>query len=139
MITKHRFRTGLWLGGIAFAFGVGTVVGEQAPPKDNKGAQISAPESIDLNPWADDMKGRQLRIRKLIIEPGGVLGIHSHDDRPDASYLVQGTLTEFRPGGYVKVRTKDTLHTAGKGVTHWSENKGAEPAVLIVVDVFKQP
>jgi quercetin dioxygenase-like cupin family protein len=117
---------------------VGEVIGEQAPPTENWRAQISAPEAIDLAPWADDMKSRQLRIRKFTIEPGGILGIHSHDDRPDVSYLVQGSLTEFRAGGFVHERGSDTFHAAGKGVTHWVENRGTTTAVLIVADVIKK-
>ena len=139
MDMKRRFNTGAWLGGIALAFGIGPASGEQAPPTENKGVQVSAPDSIDLAPWANDMNGRQLRIRKFTIAPGGVLGVHSHDDRPDASYLVQGTLTEHRSDGHDEVRPKETLHTAGKGVTHWLENKGSDTAILIVVDVLKQP
>ena len=138
MNTHGYIKTGLWIGGMALAFGIGTVVGEQAPPTESKGVQISTPESLDLAPWIDDMKGRRLQIRKLTVEPGEVIANHSHDDRPDASYLVKGTLTEFRAGGYSMVRPSDTLRTSGKGVTHWIENKGTEPAVLIVVGAFKQ-
>jgi quercetin dioxygenase-like cupin family protein len=83
------------------------------------------------------MKGRQLRIRRLEIAPGGVIAIHSHDDRPDVSYLAQGSLTELRSGGFLEPRGSDTLHAAGKGVTHWVENRGSIPAVLIVADLFK--
>jgi quercetin dioxygenase-like cupin family protein len=132
-------RNVIWLGAVALAFGTGTVVGEQAPPTGNTGAKISDPVAIDLAPWADDMKGRQLRIRRLDVAPGGILGIHSHDDRPDVSYLVQGTLTEYREGGYVKVRSNETLNSAGKGVTHWLVNNGSTPVVFIVADVFKNP
>ena len=132
-------RNVIWLGAVALAFGTGTVVGEQAPPTGNTGAKISDPVAIDLAPWADDMKGRQLRIRRLDVAPGGILGIHSHDDRPDVSYLVQGTLTEYREGGYVKVRSNETLNSSGRGVTHWVVNNGTTPAVLIVADVFKNP
>jgi quercetin dioxygenase-like cupin family protein len=126
-----------WIGSIALALGVGTVIGESLPPKENTGVKISDPVLLDLAPWAGDMKGRQLRIRKLDIQPGGVLGIHSHDDRPDVSYLVRGTLTESRSGGFSESRPGDSLHAAGKGVTHWVENKGSDPAVLIVADIFK--
>jgi quercetin dioxygenase-like cupin family protein len=139
MNMRRYTQIGLSVGAIGLAFGIGTVVGQQVVPTENRGVQTSGPVAIDLAPWADDMKGRQLRIRKLTMEPGGAFGIHSHDDRPDASYLVQGTLTEYRVGGYVKERSSDTMGTAGKGVTHWVENKGTTPAVLIVVDVFKQP
>jgi quercetin dioxygenase-like cupin family protein len=126
-----------WIGSIALALEIGAAIGQSIPPNESTGVKIGAPVTLDLTPWAGDMKGRQLRIRKLEIEPGGVIGIHSHDDRPDVSYLVQGTLTEFRSGESSQTRPSDTLHAAGNGVTHWQENKGSTPAVLIVADVFK--
>ena len=107
------------------------------PIRETKGVQISHVESLDLTPWADDAKGRQLRIRKFVFQPGGVSGLHSHDDRPDASYLVEGELTEYREGGFVKRRPGDTVHVAGKNVTHWVVNEGNVAAVLIVVDFVK--
>jgi quercetin dioxygenase-like cupin family protein len=127
---------GKWI--LGFAFVAGTVVGESLPPKESSGVKIGEPVMLDLAPWAQDMTGRHLRIRKLDIAPGGVIGVHSHDDRPDVSYLVQGTLTERRAGGFSEVRPGDTLHAAGKGVTHWVENRGTTPAVLIVADLYKQ-
>ncbi|SRR6266513_2176921 len=139
VLVKRGVKWGVFLGGIALGFAVGTVVGQQVPPTQSKGVQISAPESLDLHPWAGDMKGRELRIRKVEFQPGGVIGVHSHDDRPDASYLVQGELTELRTGGFIVHRPADTFHTSGKNVTHWIENRGTVPAVLIVVDVFKRP
>jgi len=135
---SRRIREGaLWIGSVALALGVGAVIGQSLPPKDSTGVKIGDPVTLDLTPWAGDMKGRQLRIRKLEIEPGGVIGLHSHDDRPDVSYLVKGTLTEFRPGGILESRPSDTFHAAGKGVTHWVENKGSTPAVVSVADIFK--
>ncbi len=110
---------------------------QSAPVRESKGVTVSHVESIDLAPWENDAKGRQLRIRKFVIQPGGVIGVHSHDDRPDASYLVQGALVEYREGGFVEHRPGDTVHTAGKNVTHWVANEGAVPAVLIVVDYIK--
>ena len=123
---------------LALTFAAGAVVGESLPPKESTGVKIGEPVMLDLAPWAQDMKGRQLRIRKLDIAPGGVIGVHSHDDRPDVSYLAQGTLTELRAGGFFEVRAGDTLHAAGKGVTHWVENPGSMPAVLIVADIYKK-
>ena len=139
MNAQRCFTIGLLVGGVVLAFGVGTVVGQQAPPTESKGVQISPPEALDLGPWVDDMKGRQLRIRKVTVEPGGVIGLHSHKDRPDASYILQGELTEYRAGGFIRQRPAGQLSISGKDVTHWLENKGTTPAALIVVDVFKQP
>ena len=123
---------------VALTFAAGAVVGEALPPKESRGVKVSEPIMLDLSPWADDMTGRQLRIRKLDIAPGGVIGVHSHDDRPDVSYLAAGTLTELRAGGFLEVRPGDTVHAAGKGVTHWVENRGSTPAVLIVADIYKK-
>jgi quercetin dioxygenase-like cupin family protein len=135
--SRSIFSASVWAGSVALALGVGTVIGESMPPKESTGVKISEPVVMALAPWAGDMTGRQLRIRKFEIAPGGVNAVHSHDDRPDVSYLVQGTLTEHRAGGFLETRAGDTLHAAGKGVTHWVENKGSTPAVLIVADIYK--
>jgi quercetin dioxygenase-like cupin family protein len=135
--SRSIFSASVWAGSVALALGVGTVIGESMPPKESVGVKISEPVVMALAPWAGDMTGRQLRIRKFEIAPGGVNAVHSHDDRPDVSYLVQGTLTEHRAGGFLETRAGDTLHAAGKGVTHWVENKGSTPAVLIVADIYK--
>jgi len=136
-ISKRFFRIAVWIGSVALALEIGAAIGESTPPKGNTGVKIGDAVVLDLAPWAEDMKGRQLRIRRFDIAPGGVIGIHSHDDRPDVSYLVQGNLTEYRSGGFAEPRVGETLHAAGKGVTHWVENKGPTPAVLIVADIFK--
>ena len=112
-------------------------VAQSEPARETKGVEISQMESLDLAPWAQDAKGRELRIRKFVLQPGGTIAVHSHDDRPDASYLVQGELTEYQVGGQVNHRPGDTVHLAGKGLTHWVVNEGNVPAVLVVVDFFK--
>mgnify|MGYP003487969720 CR=1 FL=1 len=38
--------------------------------------------SIDLEKQPAQIKGRELRFRKLTIAPGGIVPWHSHDDRP---------------------------------------------------------
>src|SRR5215475_1496375 len=38
--------------------------------------------SIDLGKQPAHIEGRELRFRKLTIEPGGIVPWHSHDDRP---------------------------------------------------------
>jgi quercetin dioxygenase-like cupin family protein len=82
------------------------------------------------------MAGRQLRMRKVTIEPGGVLGpIHDHRDRPGVVYILQGTITDHRDGvateygpGLGWPEDRNTLH--------WLENRAATPAVEISIDIF---
>jgi len=52
MNAQRRTGIALWLGGMALVLGIGTVIGEQAPPTESKGVQISPPEALDLTPWA---------------------------------------------------------------------------------------
>jgi len=112
-------------------------VGEQAPPTENKGVNVSKPAAIELGQEIDTIEGRQLRLRTVTIEPGGFVAIHSHKGRPAVAYVVQGTLTERREGGWVKEHPEGDILTETKEVTHWAENNGSKPTVVVAVDVFK--
>ena len=122
---------------LAAVFGLGTAVGQQPPPKENKGVAVDKTTAQDLATEIEGMQGRQLRLRVLTIEPGGVIGLHSHKDRPSVAYVVQGTMTEHREGGAVKEHPKGDAWSEGKETTHWSENKGQTPVVLVVGDIFR--
>ena len=84
------------------------------------------------------MGGRQLRMRMLTVEPGGVIGIHNHKDRPGTVYIIQGKATEHR-GEVARDVGPGDVWSEDKETTHWLENRGTTPVVLIAVDVFKQP
>lgn len=123
--------------GIALAFAVGVAVGQISPPTESKGVKMGAPTFIDLTNEIDSVAGRQLRLRVITIEPGGVVALHSHNGRPAVAYTLQGTLTEHVENGGVHEREQGESWSEGKNITHWSENKGDKPVVLIAVDVFK--
>jgi quercetin dioxygenase-like cupin family protein len=122
--------------GLALAFGIGVAVGEGAPT-ENKGVKVSPPTTLELRGEVDALEARQLRLRVVTVEPGGVVGIHSHSGRPGVAYVLQGTLTEHVEGGGVHERKQGESWTEGKATTHWAENKGGSPAVVVAVDVFK--
>jgi quercetin dioxygenase-like cupin family protein len=124
-----------WFG---FAAGVGTATAQQAAPTENKGISIAPLAIVDLGPEIPGMQGRQLRLRMLTMEPGGILGVHSHKDRPGGAYVLQGTIIEHR-GEVAKEHGPGDSWGEDGNVTHWIENKGASAAVLIVTDIFKQP
>jgi quercetin dioxygenase-like cupin family protein len=124
------------LGSIGLAFRIGVAVGEQAPT-ENRGVNVSPPTALELAPEVEGVDGRQLRMRVVTIEPGGVAAVHSHKGRPAVAYVMQGTLTEHREGGWVKERQTGESFVETKEVTHWAENKGSQPVVILAVDVFK--
>ena len=84
------------------------------------------------------MEGRQLRMRMVTIEPGGVFGpIHDHKDRPGTVYILQGTITDHR-NGVATDYGPGVGWPEDKNTTHWLENRGTTRAVEISVDIVRQ-
>ena len=137
MRAKRLFLLTAWLAGWWLLVGLGPASAQQAPPTENKGVKMDALATIDLGPEIDGMQGRQLRLRLVTVDPGGVIALHSHKDRPAVVRVLQGTLTEHREGGGGKEYTEGESWSEGKETTHWAENKGTKPTVLIVGDIFK--
>ncbi len=123
--------------GLGLVVGFGVAIGQQAAPKENKGVSIGQTAVLDLGGQIDQVQGRQLRLRVITIEPGGVVGIHTHDGRPGVAYILRGTLTEHREGVGTKEWHAGDAWAEGKDVTHWAENRGPEPLVVVAADVFK--
>ena len=119
---------------LGVGFGLGSAVGQQSPPMDNKGLDAKVESTIDLAP---DMPGYQLRLRTITFEPGGIAGFHSHKQRPAFAYVMQGNLTELRQGGYEKTVGAGGVITESRDVEHWAENRSGSKVVLIGVDVVK--
>ena len=137
MNRKQIFGAAIAVVSLASAFAVGIVVGEQAPPTENKGVTVGKPTIVELGPEIDTVEGRQLRLRVITIEPGGAAAIHSHKGRPAVAYILQGTLTEYREGGWVKEHPEGDTIAETKEVTHWAQNNGDKATVVLAVDVFK--
>jgi|SRR5262245_54345892 len=119
---------------LAVGFGLGAALGQQSPPTENKGMDAKLVSAIDLAP---DMAGYQLRLRTITVEPGGVGAVHSHKERPAFAYILEGTLTEMREGGYTREHSRGSVITESRDVTHWAENKGKDRVVLVGVDIVK--
>lgn len=93
--------------------------------------------SIDLARTAVGVPDRQFRMRRLVVQPGGEVPWHSHDDRPALIYIVEGTVTEYASTCLVPI-----VHKAGelsvemRGTSHWWKNTGSKPAVLLSSDLL---
>jgi len=93
--------------------------------------------SIDLEKQPAHLKDRELRFRKLTIEPGGIVPWHSHDDRPALIFVQQGEIVEYASNCSVPI-----VHKAGEirpetsGTSHWWKNLGDKTVVLYVGDVL---
>ena len=123
---------------LAVGGGLSSAVAQQAPT-ENKGMKAEALSGFTLGKQGlDDLAQRQMRIRQITIEPGGVAGFHSHKDRPALTYVMKGSLTEHRKGGADRTYKAGEVITESTDVEHWAENTSAEPATLISVDLFKE-
>ncbi|MBC7522483.1 MAG: cupin domain-containing protein [Sandarakinorhabdus sp.] len=94
--------------------------------------------TIDVASEPSAIPGRSFRLRKLVVQPGGVVPWHSHGDRPAIIHVVSGEITEFASTCSVPIvhRAGDTtpeLHAT----SHWWKNEGEVPAVLLSSDLLK--
>ena len=110
---------------------------EQNVP-ETKGITVKLLGTVDLGPEIEGMAGRQMRMRMVTIDPGGVFGpLHDHIGRPGMVYILQGTITDHRDG-----ITTDYGPGLGwpedRNTLHWLENRGTVPAVEISVDIVKK-
>lgn len=138
MGTRQLLKMAVWFLGFGLVAGLGIAIGQQAPPTENKGYKSTSLASINLGPEIEGMQGRQLRLRMVTLEPGGVVALHSHKDRPIVVHVLQGTFTTHPVGGPTKDNHQGESWSEGKEVTHWAENKGTRPMVLIVGEIIKQ-
>jgi quercetin dioxygenase-like cupin family protein len=92
--------------------------------------------SIDLGKQMVAANDHQFRMRRLVIQPGGVVPWHSHADRPALIYIVQGEIFEYASDCAVPI-----LHKAGEvardaDVSHWWKNTSKHAVVLISADIL---
>jgi quercetin dioxygenase-like cupin family protein len=122
---------------VGFAFMAGYAAGQRQPPTETVGQSEEMLRSIDLTNELDSTKGRPLRMRKVTLQPGGVLGLHNHVDRPAVTYLLQGQMTYHQQGKPDLVANPGDGFAEGRATTHWAESTGKVPAVWIAVDIPK--
>ena len=128
------FIVAAWTLGFVLGANFGTATAQQAAPAESRGVGRTLLTSVDLGPEISGMEGRKLELRRVTIEPGGVAGVHSHKDLPGAAHVIQGTVIEHRGDAVKEYHAGDSLKEIG---THWAENKGTVPAVLIVAIISK--
>src|SRR5512145_2456161 len=122
---------------VVLAFLAGYAAGQRQVPTQTVGQSEEPLRSLDLTTELESTKGRPLRMRKVTLQPGGVLGLHNHVDRPAITYLLQGEMTYHYDGKPDQVVKPGGGFAEGRSTTHWAENTGKVPAVWIAVDIPK--
>jgi quercetin dioxygenase-like cupin family protein len=104
-------------------------------PMASAGVTDTVIASIDLKDYG--FAGRALRMRRLVVMPGGVVPWHSHGERPANILIVSGAITEYRSTCAVPIEHKAGDVTAESGaLSHWWKNNTNKPAVLISSDIL---
>jgi len=110
------------------------------PNHGPKGVTDNVLSTVDLGAEKVAATGHTFRLRRLVIQPGGIVPWHSHAERPAIIYVVSGTILEYASHCAVPI-----VHKAGEvskepsGTSHWWKNTGNVPVVLISADIIKDP
>jgi hypothetical protein len=93
--------------------------------------------AIDLTPKGDAWKANMLRLRKLVVQPDGVVPWHEHSVRPANILILEGSITEYRSNCKAPIEHKagDTVAEFGD-LAHWWKNNGKVPAILYSADIL---
>ena len=92
--------------------------------------------SIELGAENVKLDQRRLRLRHMTIMPGGIVPLHSHEDRPALIMVNAGEIYEYSSKCAVPI-----LHKAGEtarefmGTKHWWKNTGSVQVDLTIGDI----
>jgi quercetin dioxygenase-like cupin family protein len=145
--TARRTRIATFAAAVSLAVAAPALAGEC--PADKVGANLlagaaTAPvgvvenelASIDLSKENVRLDQRRLRFRHMEIQPGGIVPLHSHADRPALIMVNAGEIYENSSKCLVPI-----LHRAGDvsreflGTQHWWKNEGRTTVVLTIADI----
>ena len=106
------------------------------PAKTSGIGGVNVLGTVSLDGEFDGSDGLTMRVRELLIDPGGVVAVHQHDHRPGAAYIIEGERTEHRSSERNPVVKKaGDVAMERSGVVHWWENTGSTRARALVVDI----
>jgi len=105
-----------------------------------KGVTDNVLSMIDLSKEKVALPGHLMRVRRLEVQPGGIVPWHSHAERPALIYVVSGEIFENASNCAVPI-----LHKAGEvaretdATSHWWQNTGKAPVTLLSFDIVADP
>jgi quercetin dioxygenase-like cupin family protein len=105
-----------------------------------KGVTDNVLAMIDLSKEKVAVAGHMMRVRRLEVQPGGIVPWHSHADRPALIYVVSGEIVEHASNCAVPI-----VHKSGEvarethATSHWWQNNGAATVTLLSFDIAADP
>ncbi len=148
---QFRLKTTVMIAALAMTAGLGAGSALAAGcPEGKGGVDVRAPvttpasgvtdtviASVDVAKEPAKIDGRLFRMRKLVIQPGGVVPWHSHGDRPAIIYITKGTLIEYASNCSEPItHSEGDVSTETGGTSHWWKNESNGVAELLSADLF---
>ena len=105
-----------------------------------KGVTDNVLSMIDLSKEKVAIAGHMMRVRRLEVQPGGIVPWHSHAERPALIYVVSGEIYENASNCAVPI-----LHKPGEvarethATAHWWQNTGKAAVTLLSFDIVADP
>lgn len=133
------FSSALCAAGLVGAL-IGVASGQQPrmAPAESKGFRTEVLATLDLENEIHGMAGRQLRMRRITVEPGGQFALHDHRDRPGLFYVQEGAITEYPEGAEADTHGAGKAVAVGVRTRHWEENRGPRQVIVIAVDIVRK-
>ena len=92
--------------------------------------------SIDLAKENVKLDQRRLRLRHMTIAPGGIVPMHSHEDRPALIMVNSGEIYEYNSKCAVPIlRKAGDVAREFMGTRHWWKNTGSQVVDLTIGDI----
>lgn len=106
-------------------------------PVENRGIKsVTKLGELDLQKEFPSIGERVMRAREIVIEPGGIVSVHQHDQRPGVAYIIEGEIYENRSDSDEPIlRKSGETSFEYSGVIHWWENRSDKPVRALVVDI----
>jgi quercetin dioxygenase-like cupin family protein len=110
--------------------------GQAMGPTEPKDVTDTVLAAIDLSTETVGLADHQFRMRRLVIQPGGIVPWHSHADRPALIYVVSGEVTEYASTCAIPLVHKAGDVSVDAGRSHWWKNTSVKPVILISSDIL---
>jgi len=135
---------------VAALLGAPSLASAGSCPADKIGIDVRKPDptpasgvtdtvitTMDVSKEPAHIEGRLFRLRRLVVQPGGVVPWHSHGDRPALITIVSGEVYEYASTCSVPILHKAGDSTAETHTTaHWWKNTGKVPVVILSADLL---
>jgi quercetin dioxygenase-like cupin family protein len=113
--------------------GVNALAGAPTAPAGVTEQELS---SVDLSKENVHLDQRRLRFRAMQIQPGGIVPLHSHADRPALIMVNSGTIYENSSKCLAPIQHKaGDISREFLGTQHWWKNEGTTVVTLTIADI----